>query len=92
MSQDQLLEFLGNEFVKLGAPADVHYDLQAYRRQFLHIYDKFSMWAYDGTTTALNTNFRVQSIRKRDDGSLEADVFLNGAGLDVRAAVVAYHP
>ena len=91
MNREELLAELAASFVKLGATPDVKYQLEAYNRKLLGIYDKFNSWAY-GNNSDVKTVFQLGSVRELRQGGIVADVYLVGAGMEVKAAVVRYDP
>lgn len=74
----------------LGASQDVRHLLMDQHRRLLGIYDKFNAWAY-GSSENINTKFQIGSVRWAN-GALVAEVYLIGAGIEVKAAVICYDP
>lgn len=91
MNREELLGELVTSFIKLGATPDIKYQLEAYNRRLLGIYDKFNTWAY-GNNSEASTKFQLGSVRELPEGGIVADVYLIGNGMEVKAAVVRYDP
>lgn len=76
--------------MKLGASPDVRHLLMDQHRRLLDVYDKFNAWAY-GDSSDIRTKFQIGSVRWAN-GAIVADVYLVGAGIEVKAAVICYDP
>jgi hypothetical protein len=86
VTREEVIEELAVRFQKLGAGSDVKRYLMEYNRTLLGIYDKFNTWAYSNDS-GVKTSFEIGAVRV-DNGRAVAEVYLIGAGIEVKAALV----
>jgi hypothetical protein len=86
VNREEVLEELAERFTKLGAPPNVRHLLLEQHRRLLSIYDTYVTWSH-----STGVKFKLGYVRW-SDGVLVADVYLIGAGIEVKAAVICYDP
>lgn len=86
MTREEVIEELSARFQKLGAGPEIRQHLLDYNRTLLGLYDKFNTWAYSNESN-VKTSFEIGAVRV-DNGRAVAEVYLIGAGIEVKAALI----